>query len=342
VREGEPIDPAAWTRRARTGAMSIDDLLDGGRALELFSDGATVVLQSLQRWWAPVAAFCADLERSLGHAVQANAYLTPGGATGLAPHHDTHDVFVLQVHGTKHWTVREAIVDAPLGGQRSDHAAAARQPVLFDAVLAPGDVLYLPRGVVHSASAQDRTSLHLTIGVLATTATDVLRRIVATATEDPRFRRALAPGWSGDEQVALDDVTAVIAELRRWLDDLDPTEVAGALRARWLGARRPWLAGQLLELDGLGAIDDGTVVRRRAGWPAQVSAGDDGRLVVAHGTRLIDLPAVLGPAIDRLLGSGPDGVPVADLSDLLDTSSRLVLVRRLVREGILQTSAPDG
>ena len=154
VHDGEVIAPRRYTRHARQGGEPVDGLIDTGRVMDLFADGATIVLQGLQRWWEPAGRFCRDLELALGHALQANAYLTPPGAAGLAPHHDTHDVFVLQCAGTKHWVVREAAVDTPLPRHVSDHATAARQPVRFEAELTPGDVLYLPRGVVHSAAAQ--------------------------------------------------------------------------------------------------------------------------------------------------------------------------------------------
>ncbi|HUF32435.1 MAG TPA: cupin domain-containing protein [Acidimicrobiales bacterium] len=332
------VDPSTWTRRARTGATSIDDLLDPARALDLFAGGATIVLQSLHRWWPAVRALCRDLEVELGHAVQANAYLTPGGATGLAPHHDTHDVFVLQVHGTKDWTVRRPVTRAPLARQRSDHAEAAAQPVLFEASLAPGDVLYLPRGFVHSASAQRGVSLHLTVGVLATTAADVLRRLVDRATDDARFRRTLTPGWPGDAALAAAEVAGVVADLRRWLDDVDPTAVADELGQRFWAARNPLLGGHLAELAGLAALDDTTEVRLRPSSPILRDA-DDGRLVVTLGERRIDLPPALAPALDRLLDGSTR--PVGDLADLLDAGSRLVLVRRLVREGVLVT-VPGG
>jgi hypothetical protein len=47
----------------------------------------------------------------------------------------------------------------------------------------------------------------------------------------------------------------------------------------------------------------------------------------------MSLPAYVAPAVQRLLAV-PDGTAFApaDLSDLLDPTSRLVLVRRLVRE----------
>ena len=134
--------------------------------------------------------------------MQANAYLTPAGAAGLAPHHDTHDVFVLQVAGAKHWAVRAPVVDTPLPRHVSDHDVAAAQPVLFEDEMRPGDVLYLPRGYVHSAAAQQGVSLHLTIGILATTVHDVLRTLVDRAGDDVAFRHSLRPGWPYDDAAA--------------------------------------------------------------------------------------------------------------------------------------------
>src|SRR6187200_2399168 len=55
VRDGDQLDPATWTRRTRTGSTWIDDVVDPERALALFSEGATIVLQSLQRWWPPLS-----------------------------------------------------------------------------------------------------------------------------------------------------------------------------------------------------------------------------------------------------------------------------------------------
>jgi len=333
VRGGEVIDPSTWTRGARTGAVRIDDLVHPGRVLDLFGDGATIVLQSLQRWWPPVARFCRDLEGVLGHAVQANAYLTPPDAEGLTPHHDTHDVFVLQVHGSKQWTVREPLVVDPLQRQRSDHAAAAEQPTLLEAELRPGDCLYLPRGFIHSAATQSGTSLHLTIGVLARTVHDVLGRLVDLAAEQEQFRRTLPSGRGVVPQRQL--LKELVAELTGWLDtlpaELDDEQVAGLLAT--LGRRPPSLDGQLLDLAALGDLDDTTVlVVRTAG--TEVREVDD-LLQVELGDRRVELPAALRPAVELLLDGAPHAV--SELSHLLDGPSRAVLARRLVREGALRT-----
>jgi JmjC domain len=337
VQDGAVVDPATWTRRARTGAVTMHDLVDAGRLLDLHARGATVVLQSMHRWWPPISRFCRDLETVLTHAVQANAYLSPPGAAGLAAHHDTHDVFVLQVHGEKHWVVRERVVDSPLLRHRSNHEQAAQQPVLFEATLRPGSCMYLPRGVVHSARAQEGSSLHLTIGVLATTAHDVVQRVAALAGDVPALRRSLPPGWADDPSLAERVVKEVITELARFTETLDTGDIASELVSRHLAARQPVLDGQLLELDALDSIDDTTLVQRRSGlvWTAAVDGGVFG---LRAGNRTVELPDVLEPACRRLLAGSP--VRVGDLADALDGPSRLVLVRRLVREGLVRTVVP--
>ena len=356
VRDGEVLAPSSYTRSARTGASRIDDLIDPGRALDLFADGATIVLQGLQRWWPPAAGFCRQLESEVGHPMQANAYLTPAGAAGLAPHHDTHDVFVLQVAGTKHWTVRPPVVDTPLPRHVSDHDAAAAQPVLFEAVVEPGDVLYLPRGFVHSAAAQQGVSLHLTIGILATTVHDVLRRLVDRAGDDVAFRRSLPIGWADDPALAAAAVKAAVADLVEWLGTVDADEVATGLAEGFVANRTPLLDGQLLELTALDTLDDHTVVVRRAGTlttvrpePGADGAPDDGafaaedaagaRVRVTLGDRSVVLPAAVEPVLRRLLDGEPHRVD--ELADLCDLPSRLVLVRRLVREGALRSVPSD-
>jgi hypothetical protein len=314
--------------------MAFDDLVDPARALDHFADGATIVLQSLQRWWPPLGRFCRDLELVLGHQVQCNAYLTPAGAAGLAPHHDTHDVFVLQVAGTKHWDLRTPMLEAPLARHRSDQARAAEQPVVRQIDLRPGDCLYLPRGWIHSATAQEAPSLHLTIGVLAVTAHDVLRRIVERAADEPAFRRTLPPGVTlGAGQEAAAVVKAIVAELQDWLGGVDAGDVGTEVRDAFWSRRRPLLDGQLLELASLDAIDDETVVVRRGGTAHDLHVAG-GALAVRAGDRRVTLPAALAPVVERLL----DGAPhrVGDLADAMDGASRLVLARRLVRDGLLR------
>ena len=102
--------------------------------------------------------------------MQANAYVTPPQNQGFSDHYDVHDVFVLQLEGEKRWFVHEPVLDSPLRDQpwtdrRAAVQRAAAEPPLIEAVLEPGDCLYLPRGFLHAATALGGVSTHLTLGV---------------------------------------------------------------------------------------------------------------------------------------------------------------------------------
>jgi hypothetical protein len=131
-------------------------------------------------------------------------------------------------------------------------------------------------------------------------------------------------------------VKQAIDELVRFLDDVDVGALAADLASRRQPGR-PRFDGHLLELDRLGSLDDDARVRRR---PAAVRSWSvvDERVRLDMADRTVDLPAVLVPAVERLLDGRVHRV--GELGDLLDASSRLVLVRRLVREGILRSPPP--
>jgi bifunctional lysine-specific demethylase and histidyl-hydroxylase NO66 len=337
VKDGQPLPPAAYTKSGQIGSQPLADLADAGKVYDHFHAGATIVLQGLHRYWPPLTAFCRDLELFLTHPVQVNAYLTPPASRGLGVHHDTHDVFVLQVHGRKLWQVWDAAVPFPLPHQRKlpPGAEAPAGPPLVDAELAPGDCLYVPRGFRHAARTAQTASLHLTVGISTRNWNEILREVVELATEEAWFREGLPLGFADDPAALASSLAERVAELRRFLDKVDLDRVAGRTARRFWAGRAPLLAGQLQQLLALDELDDATVVRRRPGVVCRLEVSGD-RLTVLLGDRELAMPARLEPAMRRLLAAG--SFAVADLAGLLDAPSRLVLVRRLVREGLLEVT----
>ena len=308
---------------------------DPARIFDEFRAGATLVFQGLHRSCPPLTRFCRDLEIELSHAVQANAYITPAGSRGLGVHYDTHDVFVLQLAGTKAWSVYEPVLADPLPSQPwKGTAADAGEPIL-SVELRAGDCLYVPRGFLHSAKAQEQLSAHLTIGIVTTTWHDVVREVVAGIADEPEFRRSLPPGYAGDPASFAPAVDEALDRLRKWLDGVDTRKAATDTARRFLAGRAPILAGQLQQLAMVDGIDDDTVLRRREGGVCLVAGEEDGRVtVVLGGGRELHMPGALEPVMRRIAASGP--FRVGDLGDALDGPSRLVLGRRLVREGLLE------
>jgi hypothetical protein len=323
VRDGRQLDPRSYTRSGRVGGQPVHDLADPGRVYEHFDAGATIVLQSLHRFWPPLARLGHDLELALTHPVQVNAYVTPPASRGLGVHRDTHDVFVLQVHGRKQWDVLD-----PEGGPE-DRLVAAE--------LAPGDCLYVPQRFPHAAWTAADASVHLTVGVVPTTWAEAVGRAVASAVQDALSTEPLPPGFAADPAGLAAGVADQLGEVRRRLDKLDPGAIAAAAADRFWAGRPPLLTGQLQQLLGLERIGDGTVVRRRPGASCRLRRRGD-LLEVVLGDRTLRMPARLAPVMRTVLAG--DRFAVADLAGLLDPPSRLVLVRRLVREGLLESVVP--
>ncbi|HET9867668.1 MAG TPA: cupin domain-containing protein, partial [Nitrospira sp.] len=107
VQDGSVLPSTHYTRSATMAGVALTGLVDARKVLALFDGGASVVLQGLHRYWAPLTELVRDLELALGHACQANAYLTPPGSQGFGLHSDTHDVFVVQTHGAKEWEIHD-------------------------------------------------------------------------------------------------------------------------------------------------------------------------------------------------------------------------------------------
>jgi bifunctional lysine-specific demethylase and histidyl-hydroxylase NO66 len=338
VKDGKPLPPSAYTKSGRIGSMPLSDLADPGRIFDQFAGGATIVLQGLQRYWAPLTAFTRDLELFLTHPVQVNAYLTPPASRGLGVHHDTHDVFVLQVHGRKLWQVWDAAVPFPLGHQTKlpPGAEVPTEAPLVEAELAPGDCLYVPRGFRHAARTAETASLHLTVGMLTYNWNDLLREVLDLATDETWFREGLPVGFADDPAALEASLAERVAELRRFLDKVDLTRVAEGAVNRFWANRTPTLRGQLRQLLTLEELDDATVLERRPGATCRLRVAGD-RLELLLGDRTLTMPARLEPALRQVVAA--DRLTPADLGGHLDRPSRLVLARRLVREGLLQPTA---
>jgi len=284
----------------------------------------------VHRMHPPVGRFCRELAAELGHATQCNAYLTPAGdAQGFDFHHDTHDVFVLQISGRKRWIVHEPVVRLPLPSQpqAGAHLVPEGAEPLLDVELQAGDCLYLPRGFVHAALTTDEHSVHLTVGVLSTTWFDVLGDAVGLAAEDPAFRDALPVQPTG----ALDELPAFLQRAASWLAALPPERVAELVAARLGRAAPPEPVGLLASAAALAALGPGTALRPRRGTGVRLAPGDPVALQLPG--KRVELPASTLEAL-RVLLAGPCTVSQLAVGGL-DADDAVVLARRMLREGVL-------
>ena len=314
---------------------------DAGRVRPLdvarhFDAGATVVFNQLHRRVPALARLCAALGRSFSSRVQTNAYLTPPDAQGFAPHWDTHDVFVLQVRGTKRWSICDAPVRLPLRGQRFEPGTPPGD-VGDEFELGPGSAVYLPRGLMHSARSTGQASLHVTLGLTAFTWAEFLvESVAAAALEEESLRRNLPRGFAREGFPAAERERLFREKLAFVGSRFDPRAVWRRFTDEVLAAGAPLftdLLGERLRGDRLTLRSR---VRRRAGLLTAAATEGETCLLRFCG-RELRLPAGAWPALR--FAAAADEFAVRDLPDCLDADGKLALVTRLVREGVLQRSA---
>jgi len=151
-----------------------------GEALRFFNEGMGLLFSDAQVTSPVLTDWLQGIRRDLGLSTLTNGrcliYATPAGK-GTAPHFDQNLNFVLQIHGTKTWTLApnthvqnplsrhlighptdpelSTYVDRPMPESMPDNATSYE--------LAPGSLLFVPRGCWHSTEAHgDALSLNFT------------------------------------------------------------------------------------------------------------------------------------------------------------------------------------
>jgi ribosomal protein L16 Arg81 hydroxylase len=241
------------------------------RGLEGLHDGIGGLVEHVERWFQVRAG--------------AMAYLSGPGAEGWGAHYDRHDGIVLQVAGSKHWTVYEPVEPAPL---RPWTAYAITDRVAWSGLLSAGEWLRVPRGWGHSVVGTEEPSVHLTVPVRRPTVAEAVADALRVTGADPR---------------------AEVADLLRRLD--------GPLGLHGAHHRHPWRSRSLATFSATVAATEAlSAGRTGSGW--RLVAPAVGGVVAEHGSGgralLVDGASVgLDEGASRLLaavlapgGAGPE------------------------------------
>ncbi|MDZ4372802.1 MAG: cupin domain-containing protein [Phenylobacterium sp.] len=278
-------------RRPRPNAVVHD--LDVPGLYEHLRGGATLILDAVNELHAPLQDLCSGLGVEFRAHSQANLYACWGTSQGFDVHWDDHDVFVVQVEGTKRWDLYGVTRPAPM--RRDPEPASKPTDAPSQLVLEAGDMLYLPRGYWHAAVGLGSPSLHLTIGLSRKTGVDFLHWLVDQSVSDPATR--VDVGLEQDDAALGTQVAAILARLN---GVADPTELGRRYR-RYVEAsarHRPQLS-----LPDIGAARDvmhpATRLRLTQGATG-LTSNADGTVRLRHRGTEYTLAAETAPAIEAL------------------------------------------
>ena len=309
-------------------------LIDSARLFQLFADGATVILPQLQLRLPALANLCRAMEAEFSARFQTNVYMTPGGgAQGFKPHYDSHDVFVLQVAGSKAWKIYDTPVELPTRAIEFDPSTYTPVEPTREFILRAGDMAYIPRGIVHDAVSTDEVSVHITLGAMVKTWGDVLIDALSDATlTDSAFRRSLPVGFA---RAGFDRALAapVLADLlARLTSHADLDRLLDRFTDDIVSTRHCLLPGQLDQVRDLADLDQDSLVGPRPNLLYRLAEHEDGISLSCYGND-VDFPTHVLEPLQFALST--ERYAVGALPGDLDTEGKCVLIRRLVREGLV-------
>ena len=310
-----------------------DGRIDLLAVTKLFANGVTIVLDQMQRRLPAFGALCRDLESELGIAFQTNIYLTPPDAGGFKVHYDTHDVFVLQIAGSKGWELFESQIELPVSGQYHDLLSVEPSKVTHRFTVHAGDFAYIPRGIYHQARASGELSLHVTLGAMVRTWCEfMLEAISELSLRDVAFRHALPVGIGTGQFDRAQAEKEFHSLLRRLAERIDFEGTARSFSKEFVRTHDGALRDQLVQVAALKDLSGESIVVARSGAVRVVERVAD-KLIVFHLNTAIEFPAHVEKSLSAALSGAP--MRVAEMGGELDLAGKIALARRLIEEGLL-------
>lgn len=293
--------------------------------------GHTLILDGMHQFDPKLKMLTRRLGQEAGYRFQTNIYLTPPNGKGFGAHWDNHDVFVLQVMGSKHWKVEKDRRTLPEKEASTPEEDREFRGDVHTFTLQQGDMVYIPRGFVHAAECGSENSMHITLGVYCTTWDDLLIAAVrAAAIRDENLRLALPFGFISGGEAGI--VKRVTDELRRMADPGFLTTVLEQFRDEKITTAPLDISGQVRAFfearefrldDRIGARPGLVYIARRS----------EETITLNVGTRTIAFPSFFGDALDFALTS-PD-YAIRDLPGDLEDDLKLVFIERLMQEALV-------
>jgi hypothetical protein len=233
---------------------------------DLLPEGVSIVVDRVHRLIPKIGQLAVAVERQMQIHTGVNAYMSFAKGGAFKPHWDIHDVLVVQVYGNKRWRVWKAEVPHPIEMADQSNLDASVAPDQ-EVEMAPGDVLFIPRGEPHDAAVSTNHSVHLTIGLLSQTGINFLDHLHKEAAKDPVLRMDL-PRHSSDDQASAHEA-ALKRRLHLLVDAVSVSQFLQEGDLSRLPASQTALAGALPQMEEVVRL----TLRRRIPIPA-VAPGD--------------------------------------------------------------------
>lgn len=310
-----------------SASISKNGVIDRNAVWTAYENGATLVFEHLNRKHPKMLKMMGRCEQEFKIPFRVNAYITPPASKGFDLHYDTHDVLILQVTGRKLWQLHDDPLKLPHEDQPFHKALIPKSRRIAEILLEPGDVLYLPRGYIHSASTNHALSFHLTIGIRSVPLRDICQTAFRRMVFDQIHYRPVAMFRHGRP-----DTQAIKSDLLRALDELDLRSSFRDSEFSFLRKRTRSLEGGLMELIERPLLDLRSKLVRREGVIYRI-VDNNGRIRIHFDSKSLAFLASERAAVEHAL-SGSVFRPI-DLPGM-DDEGRISIAATLMKQRLVR------
>lgn len=304
------------------------DLPNITNLMSAYKQGDTIILNDLQTKWKPLAFLCRDIEKLFNFWVNINLYLTPPKSQGLSAHFDTQEIFILQLEGTKRWFLYNKRDSKSLETNSTDLLCGNSQEYNLE----PGDMLYIPEGVIHKAETEHNRSMHLTVGITTFRWATLLLSAVQIASEyDTQLKETLPIGFLNELNTQTITQEKLITLFEHLIKSIKIETVVEVLGEKFIKQLKTLQDTNFTALKDLQNINLNTIVKKCWGTVTQLIIRDNEICVRFPGNTVI-LPNTIESAIRFILNA--EEFAINNIPGLTD-SSKIILARRLIQEGLL-------
>jgi ribosomal protein L16 Arg81 hydroxylase len=206
TKESVMVPAERWMTKGKVDAAKLEEFL---------AKGFSIVVVHLDEHVPALAAVCEEIRSRTLEGSFVGAVVTSGtGAGAFKVHYDPEDLVILQVEGTKRWQIFGPPVSNPVR-QMPKQSPPETEPI-FDEVIEPGDLLFVPGGNWHHCESGLSTSVHLGIFFLPPTSWHAANEVLRSFLSKELFRTPLTrlDGASALEEVEAEVKSRLIERIR--------------------------------------------------------------------------------------------------------------------------------
>jgi ribosomal protein L16 Arg81 hydroxylase len=302
------------------------DMVDNEKLFEALTTGATIVANSIDKLNGEIGIYCRQLEKELSLKVWANVYISSSLSSGFGIHQDAHDIFIVQLAGSKKWDIYP----------KEEEYTGPRQPGPDDKpehtfYLKKGELIYLPKNCPHMASAMEDPSVHLAISMEGLAWLDLIESFAKKARQDPDFRQRVPLPIEGDKKQE-----SFVNEFQRKWEAFSkahqPLDFVNELNsgANYQGNHQKH--NRLSDWLALDDLDLYTTLQKRP-YVAHQLTRQGKKIHLKFHNKKRTYPFFIGPLLEQLLQEEP--YQLVNIEAQQSESEKIAFAKKLVNDGIL-------